>query len=176
MAGDHDTHVPGGLTEPVECRLVGAHLTGAARVEERDQDVGKHVAGEQDATVREEQRDVADGMRLVLDDLARHWLPFVGSGRSAHSFLQWTPTRSPRHRPRRPDFEGGLGGRGGGVARNDRLQTGGARARGPSGDGWENPCDHRTSRAGHTYWRAVQLEPSMTGSTRTDPILAAQHD
>ena len=29
---------------------------GAARVEERDQDVGEHVAGEQDATVREEDR------------------------------------------------------------------------------------------------------------------------
>ena len=43
--------MPGGLTEPVKCRLIGAHLAGAARVEERDQDVGEHVAGEQDATV-----------------------------------------------------------------------------------------------------------------------------
>jgi hypothetical protein len=47
VAGDQDIDVPGGLTPPVECRLVGAHLTGAARVEERDQDVGEHVAGEQ---------------------------------------------------------------------------------------------------------------------------------
>jgi hypothetical protein len=49
--GDQDINVPGGLTQPVECRLVGAHLIGAARVEERDQDVGEHVAGE-DASAR----------------------------------------------------------------------------------------------------------------------------
>jgi hypothetical protein len=72
VAGDQDIDVPGGLTQPVECRLVGAHLTGAARVQERDQDVGEHVTGEQDATVREEDRGVADGVRLMLDDLARH--------------------------------------------------------------------------------------------------------
>lgn len=56
VAGDQDIDVPGGLTQPVECRLVGAHLTGAARVEERDQDVREHVTGEQDATIREEDR------------------------------------------------------------------------------------------------------------------------
>jgi len=43
-----------------------------ARVEERDQDVGEHVADEQYATVREEDRGVADSMRVMLDDLARH--------------------------------------------------------------------------------------------------------
>jgi hypothetical protein len=46
VAGDQDIDVAGSLTQPVECRLVGAHLIGAARVEERDQDVGEHVAGE----------------------------------------------------------------------------------------------------------------------------------
>ncbi|WP_344151386.1 hypothetical protein [Nocardioides koreensis] len=71
VAGDQDIDVLDGLTQPVEGRLVGAHLIGAARVEERDQDVGEHVAGEQDATVREEDRGVADGVRLMLDDLAR---------------------------------------------------------------------------------------------------------
>jgi hypothetical protein len=49
VAGDQDIDAPGGLTQPVECRLVGAHLIGAARVKERDQNVGEHVAGEQDA-------------------------------------------------------------------------------------------------------------------------------
>ena len=72
VAGDHDIDVPGGLCQPVECRLVGAQVIGAARVEERDQDIGEHVAGEQDATVREEDRGVADCVRLMLDDLARH--------------------------------------------------------------------------------------------------------
>jgi len=71
VARDHDIHVPGGFVQPVECRLVGAHLIGPAGVEERDQDVGEHVVGEQDATVSEEDRGVADGMRLMLDDLAR---------------------------------------------------------------------------------------------------------
>jgi len=80
VAGDHDIDVPGSLTQPVECRLIGAHLIRAARVEERDQDVRKHVAGEQDATVREEDRGVADGVRLMLDDLARHASPSAGSG------------------------------------------------------------------------------------------------
>jgi hypothetical protein len=42
--------------------LVGAYLIGAARVQERYQD----------ATVREEDRGVADCVRLMLDDLARH--------------------------------------------------------------------------------------------------------
>ena len=39
VAGDHDVDVPGGLIQPVECRLVGAHLIGLGRVEERDQAV-----------------------------------------------------------------------------------------------------------------------------------------
>ena len=75
VARYQDIDVPGGFIQPVQCRLVGADLIGAARVEERDQDVGEHVAGEQDATVGEEDRGVADGVRLMLDmldDLARH--------------------------------------------------------------------------------------------------------
>ena len=72
VAGDHDIDVPGGLTQPVERRLVGAHLIVLAKVEERDQGVGEDVAGKQDATVREEDRGVADSVRLMLDDLARH--------------------------------------------------------------------------------------------------------
>ena len=67
VAGDDDVDLPGGLTQPVECRLVGAHLVRSTRVEQRDQDVREHVAGEQDPTVREEDRGVTDGVRLVLD-------------------------------------------------------------------------------------------------------------
>ena len=78
VAGDQDIDAPGSLTQPVERRLVGAHLIGAARVEERDQDVGEHVAGEQDTTVREEDRGVADGVRPMLDDLAWHGSPVRG--------------------------------------------------------------------------------------------------
>ena len=56
VAGDHDIDVPGGLTQPVECRLVGAHLIGAARVEQRDQDVGEHVAGNENPVLLDQQR------------------------------------------------------------------------------------------------------------------------
>ena len=78
VAGDHDIDVAGSLTQPVQCRLVGAHLIGAARVEERDQDVREHVTGQQDAAVREKDRGMADGVRLMLDDLARHGFPVRG--------------------------------------------------------------------------------------------------
>ncbi len=70
--------MPGDLFQPVECRRVGTQLIGLATVEERDQDIGEHVAGEQDATVREEDRGVADGVRLMLDDLARHGSAVLG--------------------------------------------------------------------------------------------------
>src|SRR5215218_3051825 len=163
VAGDQDIDVPGGLTQPVECRLVGAHLIGAARVEERDQDVGEHVAGEQDATVREEDRGVADGVRLMLDDLARHGSAVRGQrgdepdqlegdarrappaslcARSRASLAAWAPAgwRSAAHR-----------------------RAGDARASGPSGDGWRTrrPPECRAG-PGHT-------EPSMPGSTRINP-------
>jgi hypothetical protein len=72
VAGDQDIDVPGGSTQQVECRLVGDHLIGAARVEQRNQDVGEHVAGQQDAAVGEEDRGVADGVCLMLDDLTGH--------------------------------------------------------------------------------------------------------
>ena len=37
VAGDHDIDVAGSLTQPVQCRLIGGQLTGAARVEQRNQ-------------------------------------------------------------------------------------------------------------------------------------------
>ena len=37
MAGTQDIDVPGSLTQPVQCRLIGGQLTGAARVEQRNQ-------------------------------------------------------------------------------------------------------------------------------------------
>ena len=60
VAGDQDTGVPGGLSQPAQRRLVGAHLAGAAGVQERDQDVGEHVPGQQDAAAGEQDRGVAD--------------------------------------------------------------------------------------------------------------------
>lgn len=51
--------------------LVRLLVSRVAGVEERDQDVGEHVTGEQDAAVREEDCGVADSVRLMLDDFAR---------------------------------------------------------------------------------------------------------
>jgi hypothetical protein len=56
-----------------------AHLIGAARVEERGQDIGERVAGEKDAT---EDRGVADGARLMLNDLVPHCSPVRGGHRA----------------------------------------------------------------------------------------------
>jgi hypothetical protein len=77
----------GGLSQPVEWRLVGAHLIGAAMVKKRDQDIGEHVAGEQDATICEKDRGVANGLCLMLDDLARH-------GFAVRAFLELTSEAS----------------------------------------------------------------------------------
>ncbi len=120
VAGDQDIDVPGGFTQPVECRLLGAHLIGAARVEERDQDVGEHVAGEQDATVREEDRGVADGVRLMLDDLAWHGSPVRGQRGEEPDQLERDPRCALRRHPLRPlsGLAGRLGAGGGRVARH----------------------------------------------------------
>ena len=85
----------GRLTQPVECRQVGADLTRAARVEQRDQDVGEHVAGDQDATVREQDGGVADRVRLVLDDLARHGPPVRGQRGEQPDQLEGIPDALP---------------------------------------------------------------------------------
>ena len=50
--------------------FVGANLTGVARVEQRDQHVGEHVAGEQHASVGEQPGEVADRVGPVLEQRA----------------------------------------------------------------------------------------------------------
>ena len=120
MAGNQDIDVPGGLSQTVECRLVGAHLIGLARVEERDQHVGEHVAGEQDATVHEEDCGVADGVRLMLDDLARHRPAVRGQRGDEPDQLEWDARRALRRHLLRPlsGFTGNVRAGGGGVPRH----------------------------------------------------------
>jgi hypothetical protein len=77
VARDHDLDAAGGDTQSVKRGLVSAHLVVLARIQARDQDVGEHVAGEQDASVRQQEGGVADGVRLMLDDL-------TGRGSAAH--------------------------------------------------------------------------------------------
>ncbi len=118
MAGDHDVDLPDRLTQPVGRRLVGTQLIVLARVEERDQDVGEHVAGEQNATVGEEDRGVADGVRLMLDDLARQRYAVRGQRGDERDQLERDARGAlRRHRlPPLPGFAGTAGAGGGGVA------------------------------------------------------------
>ena len=162
--------MPGGLTQPVECRLVGAHLIGVARVEERDQDIGEHVAGEQDATVREEDRGVADGVRLMLDDLARHGSAVRGQRGDERDQLERDARRaSPPPSPALLSGFGGKCGAGrGGVARHV-AEPGMPEQVVPVGMGGE-PGDHRDAEPVQVVARAAfSSEPSMPGSTRINP-------
>ena len=111
VAGDQDIDSPGSLTQPVERRLIGAYLIGVARVKERDQDVGEHVAGEQDAKVREQDRSVADGLRLMLDDLARHASAVLGQRRDEPDQLEKDARGALRRQRLRPlaGFTGSVG-------------------------------------------------------------------
>ena len=177
VAGDHDIDVPGGLTQPVQRRLVGAHLIVLARVEDRDQDVGEHVAGEQDATVGEEDRGVADGVRLMLDDLARHGSAVRGQrGDERDQLERDVPTASSaapscccsRVSP------ANLSAGGGGVARHVAEPVMPEQVV-PVGMGGE-PGDHRNAEPVHVIGELVQLGSIDAGIDQDQPVLRAHHD
>jgi len=180
VAGDQDIDVPGGLTQPLECPLVGAHLIGAARVEQRDQDVGEHVAGEQDAPVGEQDRGVADGVRLMLDNLARHAPAVRGQrGDEPYQFERYA-RRALRRHPLRPlsGLTGSVGAGGGGVAR-DVAEPGMPQQVVPVGMGGE-PGDHRNAEPVHepvqVIGELVQLGTIDAGIDQDQPTLSAHHD
>ena len=175
VAGDQDIDVPGGLTQSVERRLVGAQLIGAARVEQRDQDVGEHVAGEQDATVREEDRGVADGVRLMLDDLARHGSAVRGQRGEEPDQLERDARRALRRHRLRPlsGFTGRLGAFGGGVARHV-AEPGMPEQVVPVGMGGE-PSDHGNAELVHVIGELVQIGPVDAGIDQDQPTLRAHH-
>ncbi len=77
-------------------------------------------AGEQDATVRDEDRGVADAVRLMLDDLARRWSAVRGQRGDEPDHLERDARRSLRRHPVRPlsGFTGSVGAGGGGIARH----------------------------------------------------------
>ncbi len=161
---------------------MGAHLIGAARVEERDQDVGEHIAGEQDATVGEQDRGVADGVRLVLDDLARHRSPVRGQWGEEPDQLERDARRAVRRHPLRPlpGSTGRLGARRGGVAR-PVAEPGVPEQVVPARMGGE-PRDHRNAEPVHVIGELVRigtveshLAQPMTRTVPTDasPTVAA---
>ena len=55
-------------SSPQRGEVVLDRVSGAVHVEHRDQDIGKHVAGDENPAFLDQQRRVARGMRLMLDD------------------------------------------------------------------------------------------------------------
>ena|GEM_PF-2403831 len=176
VAGDKDIDVPGGLSNSVERRLVRAHLIGAARVEERDQDIGEHVAGEEDATVRKEDGGVADGVRLMLDDLARHGSAVRGQRGDERDQLERDVRCAFRRHRLRPlsGFTGSVRGGSGGVAR-DVAEPGMPEQVVPVGMGGE-PGDYRNAESPQVIGELVQLGTIDARIDQDQPILPAHDD
>jgi ribosomal protein S18 acetylase RimI-like enzyme len=176
VAGDHHIGVAGGLSQPVECRLVGAHLIGAASVEQRDQDIGEHVAGEQDATVRQEDRGVADGVRLMLDDLTRHRSAVRGERGDEADQLERDARRAlRRHRLRAlSGFTGSAGAASGGVARHVAEPSMPEKVV-PVGMGGE-PGEDRNVEPVEVIRELVELGTVDAGIDQDQPILPEHHD
>jgi hypothetical protein len=66
---DQDIDVAGcALEQPQRGEVVLNRVRGAVQVEHRNQDIRQHVAGDENAAVLDQQRRMARGMRLVLDD------------------------------------------------------------------------------------------------------------
>jgi hypothetical protein len=56
------------LEQPQRGEVVLDRVRAVVQVEKRDQDIGKHVAGDKNAALLDQQRRVARGVRLMLDD------------------------------------------------------------------------------------------------------------
>ena len=69
MAGDEDIDVARhALEQPQRGEVVLDRVSGAVQVEHRNQDIRKHVAGDENPAFLDQQRRMARGMRLMLDD------------------------------------------------------------------------------------------------------------
>ena len=69
VAGDEDIDVARhALEQPQRGEVVLDRVSGAVQVEHRNQDIRKHVAGDENPAFLDQQRRMARGMRLMLDD------------------------------------------------------------------------------------------------------------
>jgi len=69
VARDNDIDVARhALEEPQRGEVVLDRVGGAVQVEHRNQDIGKHVAGDEDSAFLDQQCRMPRGMRLMLDD------------------------------------------------------------------------------------------------------------
>ena len=147
-----------------------------ASIEDRDQDIGEHVAGEQDATVGEEDRGVADGVRLMLDDLARHGPPSAGSGVTSATSSRGMPDALSAATACCPlsGLTGSVGAGSGGVSRHV-AEPGMPEQVVPVGMSGE-PGDHRNAEQVQVIGELVQLGTIDAGIDKDQPILCAHHD
>jgi hypothetical protein len=112
---------------------------------------------------------VADGVRLMLDDLAWHGSAVRGQRGDEPDQLKRNARRALRRHSLRPlsGFTGGVGAGGGGVARRV-AESGMPEQVVPVGMGGE-PGDHRETEPVQVIGELVRSEPSMPGSTRINP-------
>jgi hypothetical protein len=76
VAGDDDIDVARrGLDQPQRGEVVLDRLSGLVQVEQRNQDVRQHVGGDEDRAFLDDQRRMARGMRLMLDDADLRAIP-----------------------------------------------------------------------------------------------------
>jgi hypothetical protein len=69
VAGDEDIDVARhAFEQPQRGEVVLDRVSGVVQVEHRNQDIRKHVAGDENAAVLDQQRRMARGMRLMLDN------------------------------------------------------------------------------------------------------------
>ena len=68
VAGDDDIDVARHALEQPQRGEVVLDRVGGVQVEHRDQDVGEHVAGDENPAFLDQQRRMARGVRLMLDD------------------------------------------------------------------------------------------------------------
>ena len=69
VAGDEDIDVARhALEQPKRGEVVLDRVSGVVQVEHRNQDIRKHVAGDENPAFLDQQRRMARGMRLMLDD------------------------------------------------------------------------------------------------------------
>ena len=69
VAGDEDIDVARhALEQPQRGEVVLDRVSGVVQVEHRNQDIRKHVAGDENPAFLDQQRRMARGMRLMLDN------------------------------------------------------------------------------------------------------------
>jgi hypothetical protein len=101
VTGDEDIDVAcHAIEQPQRGDVVLDRVSGVVQVEQRNQDIVKHVAGDENAALLDQQRCMARGMRLMLDNPDLRAIP-----RNPRSFGGQTGSRGrrPRSRRRRAD-------------------------------------------------------------------------